>query len=254
MKSQWFADEKRKQFAALLHEADYSRHSYENFGTFLDCSSTALRQAVHQVQTGKKCRKIEDEYMAAIGRVKHPKNMAHAMGVLVEALEEKPYDFLGVVMGEWGINDKKWAGQCFTPTDLCRMIAKLTFGEEISPDPDNRLSILEPACGGGAMVIAAADHLKSRGFYPWNYWFHMVDVDPRCAKMAYVQCTLLGIPAWVITGNSISLEVRCSWPTLAMALHPLRSSALPAEPAPVHVELPPAHADASDKPRQLALF
>lgn len=251
MKSQWFGDRTRYEFAKLVQEADYHRHSYENFGTFLDMASLALRQAVNRANFTFD-EKIEEQYAKCIKQVKHPANLAHAMGVLVEALEAKPYDFLGIVMSEWGMNDRKWAGQCFTPTDLCRVMAELTFDENITPISEKRLLISEPACGGGAMIIAAAQHLKSKGFFPWNYWVHAVDVDIRCVQMTYIQCTFLGIPAVVSHGNTISQEMRSHWPTLTAVLHPLRESQMPDESPEPPAE--PAQDVPAGAARQLSLF
>jgi hypothetical protein len=41
------------------------------------------------------------------------------------------------------------------------------------------------------------------------------DLDPRCAHMAYVQLSMLHIPALVQVGNSITREVKDVWRTPA---------------------------------------
>ncbi|GBQ21633.1 hypothetical protein AA12717_0951 [Gluconacetobacter sacchari DSM 12717] len=45
-----------------------------------------------------------------------------------------------------------------------------------------------------------------------------IDVDPRAAHMAFVQFSLLHIPATVIVGNSLTLETREYWFTPAHIL------------------------------------
>jgi hypothetical protein len=81
------------------------------------------------------------------------------------------------------------------------------------------VTTLEPACGGGAMVIALAEALKDEGV---NYQHHLhataVDVDLKCVHMAYIQLALLHVPAVVIHGNSLSLEEHSRWRTPAHVL------------------------------------
>ncbi len=251
MKSQWFSDARRAEFARLVHDADRHQRSYEVFGTFLDMASLALRQGVNRALLRDPDSNIEHEYLKAVKRVKHPDKIAHAMAVMVMALEENQYDFLGTVMSEWGMADKNFAGQCFTPRDLCNVSAMLTLGEDITPISNHRFLISEPACGGGAMVIAAAKHLKDRNFFPWNYWVHAVDIDRRCVQMAYIQLTFLGIPAVVSHGNTISQKMWGHWPTLTAALYPLREEHVEADEG----DCSPAPAAEVVKPTgQLTLF
>lgn len=220
MKSTWFGDCHRYEFARLIHEADHSKHTWETFRLWLEVAYGAFRQGAHKFQTNEFCPKIEELVTKAQKRVKHPQKFTEALGVLVDAIEEKPYDFIGTTMGELGLNDKDFRGQLFTPKDLCRLVAQVTLGE-IKPSP-RRLMLDEPACGGGAMVIAAAQVLKENGFYPWNYWFRATDIDWRCHAITYVQLTLLGIPAWVIHGNTLTVEMFDSATTLSGLMHPLR--------------------------------
>lgn len=221
MKSQWFGCPKRYELARLIRDADHSRNSYEIFGTFLEIASGSLRQAVHKFMTGEFDAAIESRVCELQKQLKRPENMAHAFGVLTGALEERAYDFLGTVMSECELVDKSWRGQCFTPRELSAVVARMTLGDA-KPDPDYRILLNEPACGGGSMLIAATEILKENGFFPWNYWWIAQDIDIRCVQMTYVQATLLGIPAVIVHGNSLAVEVRSAWPTLVAAMHPLR--------------------------------
>lgn len=222
MKSTWFGCRKRYDFARLLHESDYSQQHHEKFRCFLEAAAGSFQQAVHQfAHGGEQCPEIEERVVKAQQRLKHPEKLSEALGVLVLALEDRRYDFLGSVMSELEINDTHYRGQCFTPPEICRLMCEMTFGE-VSADNGHRLKISEPCCGGGAMVIAASEHLIRHGFWPWNYWIQAVDVDWKCWAMSYIQLTLLSIPAEVIWGNTITLETFGGAVTLAGALHPLR--------------------------------
>lgn len=45
-----------------------------------------------------------------------------------------------------------------------------------------------------------------------------IDIDPVAAQMAYIQLSLLHIPAVIIQGNTLSMELRDQWVTPAHVL------------------------------------
>lgn len=220
MKSTWFGCSRRHEFAKLMQSAGTHQHLWDVFSGFLDMAYSALFQGAHKLVHGEICPKTEEHYLATAKRFKADL-MAQAMGVMIDALEQKGYDFLGTVAGELELLDGEWKGQFFTPPDLCELMARMTIGEA-EPDPGHRMTINEPACGGGAMIIAATEHLKRRGFYPWNYWVDCTDCDRRMYQCCYIQLTLLGVPGVVRWGNSLSMQMNRSDATLVGVLHPLR--------------------------------
>ncbi|MFX4084299.1 N-6 DNA methylase [Sphingobium yanoikuyae] len=193
---------------------------------------------------------------------------------IVMALEAEPRDALGTVYNslELPSADK---GQFFTPWPICQMMAEATLGDpKLIQDMIARkgfVRAMEPACGAGATFIALAQTMRAQGI---NYQRHLhvtaVDIDARVAHMAYIQFSLLHIPAVVIVGNSLSLEMRDHWYTPAHIMggwsaklarcdsEPTASSA-PNEnpPVPTTILPPPAIAERSEHhvaPRQLSLF
>ncbi|MNE83944.1 hypothetical protein D3C80_1808070 [compost metagenome] len=59
------------------------------------------------------------------------------------------------------------------------------------------------------MVIAFAQALTEQGINPQQTLFaRCTDVDATAAQMCYLQLSYLGIPAEVITGNSLTLDAR----------------------------------------------
>jgi hypothetical protein len=151
-------------------------------------------------------------------------------------------------------------GQFFTPFAVCRLMADLTIGdgnamrEQI--ERQGFVTVMEPAVGAGAMVIALAMAMQAAGF---NYQQHLhvtaIDVDPRAAHMAYLQFSLLHIPAVVLVGNALTLEEREVFHTPAHVMGAwsfrLRDRATPAEPL---VVTPPAEIHAPGAVEQLPLF
>lgn len=244
MKSSWFTSRSRYEFGKLLAESSRGSQSWDTFASFLQLSSLTLRQACHAAGRGYKSDEIEAEYMREVKRVDKPERLAEAMGVLVDSLEETQEDFLGKFMSEMSMNDKSYRGQCFTPTDVCRMMAKITLHDLLQAKPQKRLLIAEPACGCGAMVIAAQQELREQGLGPYDFYFVATDIDWRCAAATFVQLTLLDVPATVNHGNTLSLEVTSSYETLRAILSPWR------DPEP---ETPQEPASAPERePRELA--
>lgn len=135
--------------------------------------------------------------------------MAKLMGLVVMALEAERCDFLGSVFMELNMGEK-YRGQFFTPWDIARMMASLQLHGISECFPDRDFIILqEPASGAGCMVIAFAEEFAQRGYSPHEQlWVSVTDVDQLAADMSYVQLSLCGIPAEVITGNALTLERR----------------------------------------------
>ncbi|MBB5420666.1 hypothetical protein [Paraburkholderia atlantica] len=81
------------------------------------------------------------------------------------------------------------------------------------------IRLQEPACGAGGMVIAAAESLHAAG-HNYQQVMHAtcIDIDPCCVHMTYLQLSLLHIPATVVHGNALSMEVWGTWHTPAHVL------------------------------------
>lgn len=223
-----------KQITALSH-----RHStWQVFGDFLEFSALAISNAVDLRQREKR----EARYMHAIGRYEREELGAFPamLAEVVTQLEAKPRDVLGALFGELELANK-WVGQFFTPQDVADMMARMVFTEGVAPliAEHGYIRVMEPAVGGGAMVIAACNALKEAG-YNYQRQMHVtaVDVDERAVHMAYIQLALLHVPAVIVHGNSLTLEEHAHWYTPAHILDgwgwrlARRAPAPPIAPAP----------------------
>ncbi|MEW9612982.1 hypothetical protein AB3G45_03885 [Shinella sp. S4-D37] len=66
------------------------------------------------------------------------------------------------------------------------------------------------------MIIALAEAILESGFnYQQLLHVTAVDIDPRAVHMAYIQFSLLHIPATVIVGDSLAMRFREEWHTMA---------------------------------------
>ncbi|WP_246721575.1 N-6 DNA methylase [Rhizobium leguminosarum] len=163
--------------------------------------------------------KREARYMEIIGRYERivVETFPKIMGEVVMALEAGPQDILGATFHELELHNTA-RGQFFTPYALCQMMAKMQIGDDTAALIEKRgyITAQEPAVGAGATIIALAEALKDAGI---NYQQHLhvvaVDIDPRAVHMAYIQFSLMHIPAQVIVGDTLRLEFREDWFTPA---------------------------------------
>lgn len=136
-------------------------------------------------------------------------------------LEAHPGDILGAVFGAMELHNAS-RGQFFTPMHVCQLMAGLQMADghhQQAIDSKGYITVMEPACGSGAMVIAMALTMQEQG-YSYQRQLHVTatDIDARAAHMAYVQFSLLHIPAVVVVGNSLTVEAREVWHTPAHIL------------------------------------
>jgi hypothetical protein len=142
-------------------------------------------------------------------------------GIVVEALEDHPHDFLGTVLMERqaGRNGKWDSDLAFTPFHVSLAMAKMTLEPETVRQlvkDQGFFTMQEPACGSGGIILAVCQHLKESEInYQEIMHVSAIDVRPMCVHMCYIQLTLLHVPAVVIHGNTLSLEEWSRWHTFA---------------------------------------
>ena len=111
-------------------------------------------------------------------------------------------DFLGQLYMEYGFGDNR-KGEYFTPYHIAEMMAKVT-GSEKSVN-ENYITVNDPTCGSGVMLIAYANSLLESGR---NHHFEMLtvatDIDPCIALMCYIQLSLLGCAGYVCIRNTLT--------------------------------------------------
>lgn len=192
-----------KDFIKILDNLKPSKHRHDVFSDWLIMASAAL-------YSWKKNKTAEDEYLETAKNYtpEEIEKHAHLLALTAEALEDigNGGDFLGEVftLGELA-NTRN--GQFFTPYHISRMMAEMSMGE--TEFPKGRVcKISDPCCGAGGMLIAGAMVMKDRGVnYQQDALFVGQDIDARCCRMAFIQTSLLAIPAVIACGNSLTAEV-----------------------------------------------
>lgn len=185
------------------------------FTTFLEITAVCFRAATDVEDADK----WENRYQEIIKGMKAETLSAYAkmMTLLYLAVSENmeaPCDILGTIYHELNLNNE-WNGQFFTPDNVCRMMASMInpVDEDIA-EKEGFVSINEPTCGSGTMVIGAVWAMQKSHFdYQNKSIFVAQDIDIRCVWMTYIQMFLYRIPAIIIHGNTLTLEEWSRWVT-----------------------------------------
>lgn len=201
--------------AKLIRQASGRLNLWDVFSDFIEMAAISLSNAVDLRHREAR----EARYMQIIRRYENPEQalFPKMMAAMVMRMEEGPSDVLGKLFSELELHNAA-RGQFFTPYELCQLMAGMMVGDDLGRKIERSgfVTINEPACGAGAMVIAFADAMQQAGF---NYQRHLhvtaQDVDSRAVHMCYLQLSLMHIPARVILGNTLTLEQREVWHTPA---------------------------------------
>lgn len=207
----------RKAIADEMRQVSGRQSLYQVFNDFVEMAAISLRNKVDYVDRDNR----EKRYLDIAGKYerKDLDAFCRALAHLAMALNESLEDVLGAVFHDLELGNK-YTGQFFTPYNVSYMMAKMTMhdlkGHPALQEQGGFITAAEPACGAGGMIVAMA-HACMDQEVDYREQLHVmaVDVDPRCVLMSYVQCALLGIPAIVHLGNTLTLEIREAWPTPA---------------------------------------
>jgi type I restriction-modification system DNA methylase subunit len=195
----------KTSFIKTFNSIALHKHRYEVFADFTRMSAISLHNAIVKDEA------LEKEYLEIVGRYKKEDvdKICELLANLVVLLEVEPTDVLGELYAELELSSEH-TGQFFTPSPVADLMAKLTSGADISALKDKAfITLSEPACGAGGMVLAFVKEMLAHGYNPAEkLWVQCVDIDRVMALMCYVQLSLWNVPALVIVGNSLSMEYR----------------------------------------------
>ena len=137
---------------------------------------------------------------------------AEALVTLVNEMESKPFeDVLGGYYMEFALSSKgqQWNGEFHTPKHVCDLMAGMVLGDMESMPAEGPITVCEPACGAGAMILslggACSPEVRRR------LRVTAIDISRTACDMAFVNTTLWGIPTRVIHGNTLSNEYWAAW-------------------------------------------
>lgn len=212
-------DQHQKEFIKLVQQNAGARRASEVFRDFCEMAAIALssrfdvaRHHDRELRYGV----IEARYdRTQVGR------FHRMLACITNSLNSGHKDCLGQVFMEMDLGNA-FGGQFFTPYEISMLMAHLTLGPITQDDVDAKggfIRIHDPAVGAGAMVIAMSEALLNQGIN-YQQCMHVVaqDIDATACHLAYIQFAVLAIPAVVIVGNTLTMEVREQWLTPAHIL------------------------------------
>jgi type I restriction-modification system DNA methylase subunit len=186
------------EFIALFNQTARHQNRHQVFRDFCYCAMAAIHN--------KYCfsEALEQFYLKTIRKYvrEDVDRIVKLFSYTVLALAEEPCDFLGSVFMRLALGNKNLQ-QFFTPWEVARVMAALQLSDVsdlLKTQPF--VTVHEPCCGAGCMMLAAAEVLREQGHDPLSsMWVCAIDIDPLAAVMTYIQLSLAGIPAAVTIGD-----------------------------------------------------
>lgn len=204
MKSPTNITEEQKQFISIINSMVGRYSIWELWKDVILTSAIAIANSIPQNYSEER----EQTYLKIINKYNEKERFQfpQLFSCIVQGLENKPdSDFLGELFMELKLNSN-WAGQFFTPYSLCKLTAELNNSNAIEQVKEHGwVSVNDPACGAGALLIAFANTMRVQGI---NYQNHVLftaqDVDMTVGLMCYIQLSLLGCAGYIKIGDTLA--------------------------------------------------
>ncbi len=212
----------------LLDTGSYKVGRHELLSDVFQCGAIAIANKFDRRQAKKR----EETYLSIIKKYDKDTQQliteifAEISVLLLSQIDMGFDDYLGKLYMLSETSNSK-AGQFFTPYHVSKACAELSINKSIVNEyieKDKILTINEPACGAGGMIIAAIDILYNRYRlnYSRNLFVECSDIDQRCVHMTYLQLSLIGVPAIVYQRDTLTMKTWQKWETPALIIQWLR--------------------------------
>jgi len=204
----------------------YTVNTYELLHDIFECGAIAIsNRFTYSKEREELYKKTISKYDEKV-RIKIRDVFNEIYLLLTSQIDGGFYDYLGeLYMKSFTSNSK--AGQFFTPYNLSKLSAELVIGsKDINRfvKEDKIITMNEPTCGAGGMILAAVDVLYNK--YHFNYSRNLLvecsDVDKRCVYMTYLQLACSGVPAIIYHRDTLSMKTYDRWETPAYIMQYMR--------------------------------
>lgn len=197
-----------------IRQFAYRHHLFTIFRHFVELSALTFSNAADPIN-----KAVREAHYLTIVKQYTPEEFRKfptLLSLLVGCLELEHTDVLGRLYHRLELHNEQ-TGQFFTPYPVCLAMAKMLVHDTKHLVAEREfIRAHEPCVGSGAMVIALAQALKEEGInYQQALHVTAIDLDLIAVHMAYVQCTLLHIPAVIMHGDTLRDETYSVWRTLA---------------------------------------
>ncbi len=188
------------------------RRVTEVFQDFCELGAIAVRNSVDRFDYARR----EQRYLAVASQYEQDEvaRFARGLATLQIELNREFRDVLGELYIDLSLGNDR-LGQFFTPYDISKLSAAMVVGDladRLRTQPF--VTVAEPTCGSGGMIVAVADLARSQDV-DFTEHLHVTaqDIDHTAVHMTYLQTSLIKIPARIIHGDTLSLETRDVWST-----------------------------------------
>lgn len=151
---------------------------------------------------------VEARFSAIAGKYTS-EEYAEAVNCLVvtmKALEDTRESFLGPILETIGAANVH-NGQFFTPASVANVCARICCDDVLKDHKDGELiTINDPACGAGAMLISQAEEMLKAGIPQKDIYILAGDIDLRACDITFVELTLLGYAARIDHADALALK------------------------------------------------
>ncbi len=213
------AKSERSDFRKLLESISHRHDTRRVFDAFTRFAACCLAMQTREAEYLEEAKHWEKRELDLFGK---------SLGALIVEMETRPFeDILGGYYLDFALSSKgqQWNGEFHTPKTICDLIARMTFGDIESLPKEGLITICEPACGAGAMILllaqACAPEIRRR------LRVTAIDINRTACDMAFINTTLWGVPTRIIHGDSLALKFWSAWsnihyiaPWLPLALRP----------------------------------
>lgn len=196
-----------KELVKLFNQLSGSRSLWQVFN---DCIEMFALSIQNTFCFGQTFEKNENRYKDIVKNYSESEieTIVKIFAEITNALEANPFqDFLGDLYMQLDMGSSA-LGQFFTPYNVSYAMAVSSFDEKNAKAELSKkgyISVLEPAVGGGANVIAFCEVLKNHDI---NYQTQCVIVCQELSKLTALMCytalSLIGCAAVVKIGDSLS--------------------------------------------------
>ena len=206
-----------KEIVKLLEANAGAKRMAEVFDDFVEISALTFRNAVDSWGYDER----EAQYLRTAGRYDREElnRFAHALALVVKAMEQEPCDVLGHLYMELELGNGR-LGQFYTPYDVARLMAGMQIDAIAERVRSHGFAELyEPACGAAAFIVGVSQEMRTAGLNPQTQ-LHVTaeDIAPQAVHMAYIHLSLLHVPAVVHRRNTLTMETFDTWRTPAHIL------------------------------------
>ena len=197
----------KKEFLNIFKELTRSRNTWEVWKDFVDMASYSISNSTEYREDIREIRELMYGGISKKYGEEDFDRLCRLFATTVLALDENPaQDFLGeIFMYDLNLGGNK--GQFFTPWHVAELMAEINTSDNIESEIYEKgyISVNDPACGSGVLLMAFANSLKKKNIeYQQNVIFIAQDIDAVVAEMCYIQLTLIGCMGYVVIGNSLT--------------------------------------------------